>query len=241
MRSAFTAIFILFFGLLVFGADSSVVSGFLRKLEASITPCECTVSAISPEAVEKPLGKSTLKDLHGRTIPITVMNDEFAIKIFQEMTVQGKIPFGFPEDGCYARAHEMARLLEKRKVLTAKVFALGKFRIDTEKAKNGSVTWGFHVAPVIEVDDGKEKHLWVIDPSLFYEPVSLEAWLKSLTSHPKSQLNEVFLTSRFIYHPNHRDRVLNDYRSEDVKSAETIMKKYLKRDQERIKESLGSL
>lgn len=168
-------------------------------------------------------------------MPITVMNDEYILKIFQEMTVQKKIPFGYPEDGCFARAHEMSYQLDQKEIHTGKVFATGRFRVDNSKAEKGVITWGFHVAPFMLVDDGKVKKPWVIDPSLFYEPVPIEKWLEKLTEHPSSKLDEVFLTNRYVYHLRHKDRRLLDFDPEDLKAARKLMKKYLKKDDRRTR------
>ena len=235
--------FVLFFSALAHAAGSSVgsIGRILKKFQETLGACDCELSALNREAGERAMGQASLKDVHGKNIPVTVMNDEFALKMFQEMTVQKKIPFGFPEDGCYARAHEMAVQLEKKKIYTAKVFATGKFRVDAQKAARGSVTWGFHVAPVIIVDDGKSRRLWVIDPSLFYEPTSLETWLETLTSHEKSELKSVFLTSRFIFHPSHRDKQLTTFDPDDLLTTKRIMDRYLKTDDRRTKRALDNI
>jgi hypothetical protein len=217
-------------------AEKSVVQEIVRRLQESIGACiGCKTNPTAREAGEAPLGKTSLKDLHGRKIIASEMNDEYALKIFQEMTVQQKIPFGFPEDGCYARAHEMAYQLDKKGISTGKVFAHGFFRIDSDKAINGYVSWIFHVAPFVVVNSGKNREIWVIDPSLFFEPVSLETWLKTLNAHPKSKISKVYLTSRYNYHWRDRDTVLKDFDEEDLGSARRTMKRFLKREDHREK------
>ncbi len=214
---------------------SEVIKKRVQEFIASIAPCEKCKNPLTREAGEQPLGQTTIKDLHGDDIPMTVMNDEYVLKLFQEMTVQRKIPFGYPEDGCYARAHEMAYQFDQMDIHSGKVFATGVFRIENSKAKNGVITWGFHVAPFVLVDDGKVKKPWVIDPSLFYEPVPIERWLEKLTEHPAAKLKEVFLTNRYIYHLRHKDRRLQDFDPEDLRAARKVMKKYLKKDDKRTR------
>jgi hypothetical protein len=205
------------------------VSKLVQKLQSTIGPCSgCKLNSTARNAGDSPLGKTTLKDLHGRKIDVTVMNDEYALKIFQEMTVQQKIPFGFPEDGCYARAEEMSYQLDKKGIKTGKVFAHGLFRVDNDKATDGYVSWIFHVAPFVVVESGKTREIWVIDPSLFFEPVSLETWLTTLSGHPKSKIDKVYLTNRFIYHWKHRDQVMSSFDGEDLNSARRTMRRYLK-------------
>lgn len=217
---------------------SDLIKKHIQEFISTIAPCaSCTVNPLSREAGEQILGHTTIKDLNGKDIPVSVMNDEYALKIFQEMTAQRKIPFGFPEDGCYARAHEMSFQLDKQSIHTGKVFATGRFRVDNGKAAKGVITWGFHVAPFFLVDDGKVKRPWVIDPSLFYEPVTLDAWLNKLTEHPTSELKEVFLTNRYIYHLRHKDRQISDFDPEDMKAAKRLMRKYLKKDTKRAQDA----
>ena len=222
------------------GRDGAVRAR-LKSLIAAIGPCaDCSVSAIAREAGDAPLGVAPVKDLHGRNTSVSVVNDEFALKLFQEMTVQRKIPFGFPEDGCYARAHEMSYQLDKKKIETAKIFATGLFRLDNGKAESGIVTWGFHVAPVLIVDDGKTKSLLVIDPSLFLEPASVEDWLMKLTSHNKARLDSAFITNRYVYHLKHKDRRLTEFDSNDLAAAQRLMRRYRHRDADRTRRKFES-
>ena len=91
------------------------------------------------------------------------------------------------------------------------------------------------------VDDGKVKHFWVIDPSLFYEPTSLTSWLEALTAHPKSKLKEAFVTSRFVYVPRHRQRELETFDRKDLDSTRSVMRKYLRTDQKRSRKATDAL
>jgi len=205
----------------------------VQKITAAITPCDCKMNPFSRDAGDAPLGRTTFKDLHGTTQTVSVVNDEYALKLFQEMTVQNKIPFGFPEDGCFARAHEMSYQLQEKGIFTGKVFAIGQFRVASNKALKGAVTWGFHVAPFLIVNSGKGEEIWVIDPSLFYEPISLQNWLEKLTAQPKSKLSNVYLASRFIYHPSNKDLRLTKFRATDLDAAHRIMRHYLQSEKKR--------
>ncbi len=219
------------------------IARITRKANATVVKCKYVASPVSRKGGDAPLCETTFRDLHGDQQPVTVVNDEYALKIFQEMTVNGKIPFGFPEDGCFARAHEMSRELENDnpKVMTGKVFATGLFRLENDKAATGAVSWGFHVAPFFILDNGHGRHIWVIDPSLFYEPEPIEKWLTELTSGVKSELKEVFLTSRFIYHPDRRSKRLTDYNPKDVEDMKRVMKKYHKKEVERVEQKSPDL
>ncbi len=81
----------------------------------------------------------------------------------------------YPEDGCYARA-SMANKTAFHQFfpLPGKVFAFGNLTVQTSFSPRGSVSWWYHVAPVVEVDGEK----YVLDPAIeFTRPLSLKEWL----------------------------------------------------------------
>ncbi len=102
------------------------------------------------------------------------------------------IPFLYPDDGCWARAHEMYRLMLNTGVVSKKVWIYGSLHVKTKNSPNCQVFWGWHVAPTVCVNGSgwlgwlfrKEK---VIDPALFNGPV-IEATWKSVQGDPNAQL-----------------------------------------------------
>lgn len=102
------------------------------------------------------------------------------------------IPFLYPDDGCWARAHEMYRLMLLQGVTSKKVWIYGSLRVSTKNNPNCQVFWGWHVAPTVCVRESgllgwlfrKEK---VIDPSLFSGPVTKAVW-KSVQGDANAQL-----------------------------------------------------
>ncbi len=104
---------------------------------------------------------------------------EDAQAMFDNMAVESNIAFNYPIDGCYARAHIMIeRLQEKYNVTPRKIWAFGRLSVDTD-TPYGTVTWRYHVAPVIDVtnSDGSTT-TYVIDPSIASGPVTVEKWLE---------------------------------------------------------------
>ncbi len=100
---------------------------------------------------------------------------------FSRLRRQPHIPFQYPANGCTGRAHEMCRLIEKhldthRLDVVAKVWNLPKtgcfLTVKTENSPDCTVTWFFHVAPVVKAGE----KLLVIDPSLFEKPVTVAKW-----------------------------------------------------------------
>lgn len=58
------------------------------------------------------------------------------------------IPFDYPDDGCWGRAHEMYRLMGNQGVACNKVWIYGNLRAATTNNPHCQVNWGWHVAPI---------------------------------------------------------------------------------------------
>lgn len=89
------------------------------------------------------------------------------------------IPFLYPDNGCWTRAHEMCRLMIAMGLSPRKVWISGKLNAATRNRDDCIVKWGFHVAPVLCVRSGGP--FWtaermVFDPSLFPTPVTQAGW-----------------------------------------------------------------
>jgi hypothetical protein len=82
------------------------------------------------------------------------------------------IPFNYPDDGCWGRAHEMCRLMLAAGITPNKVWIFGNLRAASQNNPNCQVLWGWHVAPTLSV--GGETY--VIDPALFNGPVTQATW-----------------------------------------------------------------
>lgn len=107
------------------------------------------------------------------------------------------IPFLYPDDGCWARAHEMSRLMLGMGHLPRKVWIRGTLRVDTRNNPNCLVSWGWHVAPTLCVRHGLlRRRRMVIDPSLFTTPVSQATW-KSAQGDASATLTD---TDASVYH-----------------------------------------
>ena len=87
------------------------------------------------------------------------------------------IPFLYPDDGCWGRAHEMCRLMIASGVIPEKVWIYGNLRVATQNNPLCEVRWGWHVAPILSVNSGSGSQIQVIDPSLFQSPVPQNTWV----------------------------------------------------------------
>ena len=98
------------------------------------------------------------------------------------------IPFLYPDDGCWARAHEMCRLMIAAGASPKKVWIDGNLHTPTKNNPACFVNWGWHVAPTLCV----RLSFWhcedmVIDPSLFTTPVTQATW-KGVQGDPNATL-----------------------------------------------------
>jgi glutaminase-like protein len=101
------------------------------------------------------------------------------------------IPFRYPDDGCWARAHEMCRLMINVGLSPRKVWidASTGLHANTRNHPQCYVEWGWHVAPTLCVRGRKffQTQRMVIDPSLFTTPVSEATW-KGVQGDPNATL-----------------------------------------------------
>jgi hypothetical protein len=124
------------------------------------------------------------------------------------------ITFLYPVDGCYARAHEMCRLMGLQGVSSQKVFnyagSNNDLFVQTKNSPFCSVNWLYHVAPTLRVRKSfPSTEDQVIDPALFTGPVTTTAWQLKQTD-PNSTLvatdASVFYRSKagnLSYDPNY--------------------------------------
>lgn len=127
---------------------------------------------------------------------IGILSESAAQKLFDLLDKESHIPFDYPPDCCYSRAHEMCRIMAQNGVECNKYWLYAKnFRTADQidlipKDKDGNaisfpnrkgnsrpIGWDYHVAPLIKVtkEDGSVEER-VVDPSLASQPVSKDEW-----------------------------------------------------------------
>lgn len=129
------------------------------------------------------------------------------------------IPFLYPDDGCWGRASEMCRLMINMGLSPKKVWIQGTLHVSTKNNPNCSVSWGWHVAPILCVRGPGffQAQEMVIDPSLFTTPVTEATW-KGVQGDPNATLTEtsasIFWLWGNITDPGYieTDKVLAKYR-----------------------------
>jgi len=114
------------------------------------------------------------------------LTEEEVQDLFQQAKNMADIPFGYKYDGCYARAHVMARRFEAMGIPVEKVWIKGSLFVP-----GTDVQWNYHVAPVINVKtkNGDIKK-YVIDPSLTAKAVTVDGWVESMGKKVKGGVVE---------------------------------------------------
>ena len=115
------------------------------------------------------------------------------------------IPFMYPDDGCWGRAHEMCRLIVNMGVSPRKVWiqaAAGTYlHANTRNNPNCYVEWNWHVAPTVCV---RHWCFWlfarqmVIDPALFMTPVTKATW-QGAQNNPAATLTDADWTIFYLW------------------------------------------
>lgn len=111
---------------------------------------------------------------------MTVLSAKEAIQIFDELAAMD-LPFGYVEEGCYARAHLMCRALEEKGFEVEKAWLIeDRARHMRPAFPNNDAEapyWAYHVAPSLPVQkpDGEVVKM-IFDPSLFDGPAEEDEW-----------------------------------------------------------------
>jgi len=122
----------------------------------------------------------------------TVVNWQTASVLFQQIQNAG-IPFGYHQANCHNIAHYICLWAKAQGITLAKVWAFTpgiysthstrviSFTDQNKLSPTGKIDWGYHVAPVILVEQDNAIVKMAIDPVLFPEgPVSYRLWLEKI-------------------------------------------------------------
>lgn len=223
----FLKILIFLFPLLSFAADNSVqtpiviLSGDQKVLDPNIdyskncTSCQPASSSFPTDTISSPSNK--------QNVTLSVLTEEKAQEVFNKLASRSDIPFNYAKDGCFARAHKMAMLMDDEKIISGKVFLQGKFYA---QSKSGPVFWTYHVTPVVLVNMNGKNEVYVMDPSIFDKPVPLAELKKGLSRSPRSLFLEEYFTNRFSYDLNDKDKELANYSDASVSSMNSELEKF---------------
>ena len=153
--------------------------------------------------------------------PRDVVSPEEAKKLFQDFSSRTDIPFNYPSDCCYARAHAMCRIADSQGITCQKdwVFDKGWGTPGTQSSlhphgQNGKpllfpdetgvrspVQWVYHVAPLVQVQQPTGEIVpMVLDPSIAKGPLTRDEW-RQIQGNPADARNYITDKETFFYNP----------------------------------------
>lgn len=112
----------------------------------------------------------------------------------EDTSFERRISWLFPDSGCWVRAELYSDLIMKfvhekypdKKFNNAKKhFAFGTLRAQSDNIPQGTVSWGYHVAPMIRLNDDK---LYILDPALSPDAIEKEGWYKLMMTKPEARI-----------------------------------------------------
>lgn len=151
------------------------------------------------ERPASPPGEIGAPELRSTILPgqVTELTDAQAAAVLADLAGDAAVPFRYPIDGCYWRAHEMSRRLTELGVASDKVFAVANdptgagLRVesphagDTPPGRTPTVEWGWHVAPIVHVRRPTGQLVEVVlDPSMSSLPMTLDRWTGAMSGRP---------------------------------------------------------
>lgn len=149
--------------------------------------------------VDRTVESVRIQSQNNNDIVISSISLNYMQELYKALSQSQSIPFRYPDDGCFARAHKTALLLEDIGIISAKSFIIGDLRLYTNDSPMGFVNWWYHVAAIVHVKDLNE--VMVFDPTSSSIPLTKANWIKKLTSHKYGSVDDTFETKRFLYRP----------------------------------------
>jgi Glutaminase len=166
----------------------------------------------TPET-SNPYWTATSYDQGDPLAKIDVLTEQQAADLFKKLKNTKGIPFDYPDDGCFARAHKMYQIISDSNYNSQKIwnygipYGTGALTVITAKNPNGFVNWWYHVAPVVKVRINNRIQYRVMDPSLFDRPATVAEWVNEQDNLDKKGFSRSLweLTKPDFYTHNYKD------------------------------------
>ncbi len=156
----------------------------------------------------------------------SIVNENTAKSLFKDILNLG-IPYGYQQANCHNLSHFINLYLESKGFKCAKIWAFApiiysplssrliSFTDKKRLSPTGNIDWGYHVAPVLQVQIGNKVSKMVIDPSLFPNGlVRYETWLTKLNTKNLIYLimdSDWYLFNSSPFPSNQLDNFPNDF------------------------------
>lgn len=184
--------------------------------------------ACPPTTPKRPFGSSTIKDVKGKDLKISVIPEERLSEIRDLVRSPLRL---MDADVCVQRAHVVGEELGKTGVETAKIFVEpsggGHLIYPDDNAKFSTKTpvgWKVHVASVflVQKKDGRVEQ-YVFDPVLSTRPLPRSEWEGRLRSNPRSSVASMSITSRYVMNPSDKYEDKTSYSPKEIRRAHEVM------------------
>ncbi len=149
------------------------------------------------------------------------LRDERFLETKDKPDFKRRLSWLYPHDGCWIRAALMKQLADEwQQDQPFKLFIFGNLKVKTANAVGGSVSWWYHVIPVLRDSEGE---LWAIDPAIEpNKPLPIKEWI--LTMVPKVEDAQFSLCSPNTYTPS---SACQTPKSDEDKNAKVQIGTYL--------------
>lgn len=188
--------------------------------KAGCSQCE---SLLSQDSSNKAMANLPSKENH-QNISLSVLSPKEVNDLFAKFLARTDIPFRHIQEGCYARAHKMARIMEEEGIISGKAYIEGHLVVDGGEFF-GETSWGYHVASIVFVKKDNKLIPTILDPSLFNEPVPYDQWRAAIAKNTQTIITHEYFTNRFSYDFPDRLGELKKYNKEDLIDMELANKR----------------
>jgi hypothetical protein len=141
--------------------------------------------------------------------PISEISKEALDEAFAALKEDCRIPFDFIYEGCFPRAHAMARTLEDKGIIAGKVFFSGKISLSSKMTKDNISAISHAAVFVFVVDKENQIQPYVIDPSVANNPLPLAEFKKRISASPNSL--QMQFTNRFHLEADRQYQEINSH------------------------------
>lgn len=181
--------------------------------------------------------------------PVSLVTMDQAKQIFEELKKpEYKIPYLNARTHCDLRAHKISQtLFEKWRLKTVKVYTealndtyqgagapaytRGEF-VENESWASLSgqdiagefYNWNYHTSSAICVRHNGEDRLYVLDLSLYHEPVSLRRWVGGLTSGLSTNQYHIYAKEMYSTNVGRYSQKITSFSREDQREVEKTLK-----------------
>lgn len=173
----------------------------LKNIGEAPATCETKVESLNTSVAPVDFTKVKLKLKSKRLetydgVKVSVLSKEDAQKLYDSFKELSYIPTKYLEDGCYARAHELALIAKNNGITLGKAFLVPDAESDLLYPKNireknpdrftkNFNGWKYHVNAFVLVQNGDKVEPFVFDLGVSEKIQTFDEWKKNLAHGPK--------------------------------------------------------